>query len=109
MKICRDIVLVIYPLINKKTRKESGLYTMTAYDLYKYKKDKYVRGEPIFYAEDLTNKPDYYRDINNVPMVIEDCDLTDWKFEYDTNIFGNSANGSDKLLKAYLSRELLKR
>lgn len=110
MLVCRDIILVVYPLLNKKTNKETGLYTKTNYDLYKYKKDKYVRGEPIFYAEDLTNKPNYYKDINEAPKVIEDFDMTGWKCEYETSVFGTvQSNNKDKLLSAYLSRELLKR
>ena len=38
--VCRDIVKVVYPLYNKKTKVFSGLYTGTNYDVYKYNKVK---------------------------------------------------------------------
>lgn len=104
-KVCRDIILVIYPLVHKKTHAKTGWYTKTNYDLYKYNKDKYVRGEPIFYAEDLTNKPYYYNDIKDAPKTIEDGNMVNWKCIYSNTV---NTQPSNTLLNAYLSRELLK-
>lgn len=82
--VCRDIIKVVYPLYNQKTKVFSGMYTSTNYDVYIYKKVKYVRGEPMFFAEDLTNKPDMYKHISEIPNTIEDRpDFTKyWKRKY---------------------------
>ena len=80
-RTCQDVVKVIYPLYTKKGNVFSGFYTCTDYDTYKYKKVKYVRGEPMFFAEDLTNKSKIYKHISEMPRTIEedlDFDIN-WK------------------------------
>ena len=47
------------------------------YDEYKYNKVKYVRGKPLFFAEDLTNKSNKYKHISEMPKTIEDARVLD--------------------------------
>lgn len=92
--VCRDIIKVIYPLYNKKTKVFSGLYTCTNYDEYKHNNAKYVRGDAMYFAENLKNKSEKYKHISEMPKVIEDGpDFTQsWKYSYSDNIFNNDSN-----------------
>ena len=92
--VCRDIVKVVYPLYNKKTKVFSGLYTGTDFDVHIYNKVKYVRGEPMFFAQDLTNKSKVYKYISECPKTIEEGpDFTSaWKYIYSDNVFNNNNN-----------------
>lgn len=101
--VCRDIVKVVYPLYNKKTKVFSGLYTSTNYDVYKYNKVKYVRGEPMFFAEDLTNKSKVYKHISECPKTIEEGpDFTSaWKRSYSNDIV---IRDSSNTVEAYVTQ-----
>lgn len=78
------MVRVVYPLVDASTKKQSEYYTMTIYDLYKYKGRKYFRGKAMFFAEDLEDRPKYYKHINDIPKVIEDGEFfCDWKYSYN--------------------------
>lgn len=101
--VCRDIVKVVYPLYNKKTKVFSGLYTGTNYDVYKYNKVKYIRGEPMFFAEDLTNKSKVYRHIRECPRTIEEDPgfVSAWKCGYSNDIVVRDSNST---IEAYVTK-----
>lgn len=102
--VCRDVVKVVYPLYNKKTKVFSGLYTSTNYDEYKYNKVKYVRGEPMFFAADLTNKSNKYKHISECPKTIEEGPnfTSMWKHTYsDGAIISDNNNNT---VEAYVTQ-----
>lgn len=77
------MIKVVYPLINMKSKKESGWYTMTYYDIYKYKGTKYVKGDPLFYTDEYISECNYYIPMEYAPLTIEESDnYKEWKCSY---------------------------
>lgn len=73
------MVKVIYPLIEVKTKVQSEYYTMAVFDLYIHNKVKYVRGKPMFFADDPEDRGEGYKHISEMPKVIEELDMSTWK------------------------------
>lgn len=87
------MVKVIYPLINAKTKVQSNYYTMTLFDLYIYKKIKYVRGEAMFFSDEPEKRGKDYKHIDEMPKVIEELDiLKEWKRKCSTQYKAISSN-----------------
>lgn len=88
------MIKVVYPLLLAKTKEESGLYTMTCYDVYKHKRVKYVRGEALLYVDDDHSGCEYFRPMKDIPLTIEESDsYKEWKCVYKYS--GSSASNVD--------------
>ena len=99
------VVRVVYPLINAKTKQRSQYYTMTVYNKYKYNKDVYYRGEPLFFAEDISERGPNYQLLKFKPITIEEMpDFNKWKCTYEPQY--KSQNSSD-YLAAYASYKMI--
>lgn len=96
-------VVAVYPLINKVTGEESGMYTITNYDEYVFLPSKrhYIKGDVQLYSS-INSR--LYKDIELIPEVIEDDETftTNWK------CMRNNRYIKPDLITAYVSRELLK-
>lgn len=93
-------VVAIYPLLEYKTGKESGLYTSTCFDLYIDKnKKKYVRGHVQLFSN--VNSP-LFTPFNKIPAIIEQVDYEDWKCSYNHKIQRDDL----RLVNAYMSKQL---
>lgn len=85
------MIRVVYPLLHMKTKEESGLYTMTCYDIYKHNKSKYIRGNPLFFTDKPHSK---YANITTIPKTIEDDEsISEWQCVYKPQ--GKSINSID--------------
>ena len=99
------IVKVVYPLIDKKSGKESGYYTMTAYDNYQLNKVKYIRGNSMIFASDLRNRPSNVQLLSRRPKTIEEsADYDKWKCSY--SILRGTTSSVD-YVAAYASFKML--
>lgn len=100
------MVRVIYPLINILTGKKSDYYTMTNYDVYKYNKIKYKRGNPVFFTDDLEGRNNCYQLIQYMPKTIEESDdYSKWKYEYNSHV--RKATNNVDYVASYASYRML--
>lgn len=95
-------VVAIYPLLEYKTGKESGLYTSTCFDLYMNTKTKkkYTRGDVQLFSD--VNSP-LYTPFDKIPATIEQSkEYHIWKNSYNLKI----KKDNSRLVNAYVSRQL---
>lgn len=101
------MIKAIYPLLFAKTKEESGLYTMTCYDVYKHGKLKYIRGEVLLYTDDHTDN-EHFMSMENIPLTIEESEnYKEWKCSY--NYLGKPASNIDYIAGAVAYSMLTKK